>query len=198
MTQFSLFGAAAAAPTIADLDGVVLAGGWWVRHDDAARLSVIVPDAWRAEAMAAEFGTRRIGCPDGEAAITKAESGLCVRTGFHPVLLAPARAWTFGASQGPPPDLSLSPGALRLWCLAAGRRDEVGFLLATAAPDDAIHTAGGAQLSRHGVPAVSVSHTRGAYSGSGWRVSSAKRLRRLVELVGPAPTGAGDDWPTTI
>lgn len=197
MTQFSLFGAAAVAPTLADLDGVLLAGGWWVRQDDTARLSVIVAEAWRAEAIVVEFATRGVSCPDGEPAITTAENGRCVRTGFFANLLEPARSWTRGANQGPPAGLALTSGGLRLWCVAAGRRDEVGYLLATAEPDDAIHTAGGAQLSRNGVPAVSVSHPRGAYSGPGWRVSSSKRLKRLAELVGPAPAGAGDDWPTT-
>lgn len=196
MTQFSLFGAAAAPPTLADLDGVLLAGGWWVRQDETARLSVIVSAPWRAEAVAEEFAARGVSCPDGEPAITPAENGLCVRTAFSASLLEPARAWTRGANQGPPADLALTPGALRLWCIAAGRRDEVGYLLATAEPDDAIHTAGGAQLSRHAVPAVSVSHPRGAYSGPGWRVSSTKRLRRLAELVGPAPAGGAADWPT--
>jgi len=197
VTQFSLFGAAVAAPTLADLDGVLLAGGWWVRQDENARLSVIVAERWRADSVAEEFSIRGVGCAGDELAVTAAEAGLCVRTGFSAALLEPAKAWTRGANQGPPVDLALTAGALRLWCLAAGRRDDVGYLLATAAPNDAIHTAGGAQLSRHGVPAVSVSHTRGAYSSPGWRVSSSKRLKRLAEPVGPAPAGAGEDWPST-
>ena len=40
--QFSLFGAAAAQPTLDDLDGVLLAGGHWVRSGDGARLSIVV------------------------------------------------------------------------------------------------------------------------------------------------------------
>ena len=39
MTQFSLFGAAAAEPARADLDGLLLAGGQWVRSPAGARLS---------------------------------------------------------------------------------------------------------------------------------------------------------------
>ena len=49
--------------------------------------------------------------------------------------------------------------------------------------------AAGSQLSRHGLAAVSLSQR----PGPGWRITSAKRLRRLVELVGAAPAGA--DWP---
>jgi hypothetical protein len=75
--------------------------------------------------------------------------------------------------------------------VAAGRRDDAGYLLATAQPDDPIHQAAGAQLSRLGVAAVSLAQ-RG---GPGWRITSDKRLRRLVELLGPAPTGGERHWP---
>lgn len=191
MTQFSLFGAATAAPALADLDGLLLAGGWWVRQDQSARLSVIVPGQWRAAALTDEFTAREVGCAPGEAAVTEAENGLCVRTGFHPALLSAAAAWTRGASQGPPPELELTPGGLRLWCLAAGHREDAGYLLATAEPDGAIHTAAGAQLARHGIAAISVTRANAGhghgYTGPGWRISSAKRLHRLAELVGPPP-----------
>lgn len=196
MTQFSLFGAAVAAPTLSDLDGVVLAGGWWVRSDAGARLSVIVADRWRADALVEEFHIREIGCRATDPAVVAAENGLAVRTMFTEDLLPHALLWTRGANQGPPPNFSLSAGGLRLWCLAAGQRDEVGYLLATAEPDDPIHVSAGAQLARIGVPAVSLAHPRGVHTGPGWRVSSAKRMRRLVELVGPAPEGCADGWPS--
>jgi hypothetical protein len=32
--------------------------------------------------------------------------------------------------------------------------------------------------------------------GPGWRVTSDKRLRRLAELLGPAPAGGEQHWPT--
>ena len=66
-----------------------------------------------------------------------------------------------------------------------------GYLLGTARGDDATHLAAGAQLSRLGVAAVSVP----GRGGPGWRVTSARRIRRLAELLGPAPDGGGDDWP---
>lgn len=195
MTQFSLFGAAVAAPTLTDLDGVLLGGGWWVRSEAGARLSVIVADRWRADALVKEFAIRGIGCKPTEPSVVSAENGLAVRTTFTEDLLPFALLWTRGANQGPSPSFSLSAGGLRLWCLAAGRRDDVGYLLATAEPDDLIHKAAGAQLARMGVPAISLAHPRGVHTGPGWRVSSAKRIRRLVELVGPAPIGCEDDWP---
>ncbi|HEY3736213.1 MAG TPA: hypothetical protein VGL26_02115 [Jatrophihabitans sp.] len=197
MTQFSLFGAAVAPPTLTDLDGVLLAGGWWVRAEDGARLSVIVTDRWRADALVEEFHTRGVGCAGTDPSIVSAENGLAVRTGFTSDLFPYAQLWTRGANQGPPPNFVLGAGGLRLWCIAAGRRDELGYLLATAEPDGSTHTLAGAQLARFGVPAVSLTHARGAHGGPGWRVSSAKRMRRLVELVGPAPTAAGVDWPQT-
>ena len=192
MTQFSLFGAAVAEPARDDLDGVLLAGGHWVRSADTARLSVVVADRWRADALVEEFYVRGVGCPPGEPAVTIAEGGLGVRTTFHAELLPLARRWTRGANEAPPAEFVLTAGGLRLWAIVAGRGEDIGYLLATDEPDDAIHLAAGAQLSRLGLAGVSISH-RG---GPGWRVTSAKRIRRLVELIGPAPDGAEGDWPS--
>jgi hypothetical protein len=187
VTQFSLFGAEAAAPTLGDLDGVLLAGGHWARSRAGARLSVVVADRWRGDALAAAFAEREVGGAD---AIVAAESGFGVRTAFSKQLLDAAGRWTRGANEGLPRGFRLGAGGLRLWAIAAGRRDDAGYLLATAAPNDPIHQAAGAQLSRLGVAAVSL-----ARGGPGWRVTSAKRLRRLTELLGPAPAGGELDWP---
>jgi hypothetical protein len=186
--QFSLFGAAAATPTLDDLDGVMLAGGHWARSAGEARLSVVVADRWRADALAVEFELRGI---EGPEPVVAAEGGWAVRTGFRPELAAVASRWTRGAREAPPADFVLSPGGLRLWAIAAGGPDEVGYLLRTTEPDDPIHLAGGAQLSRLGVAAVSV----GRRGGPGWRVTSMKRLRRIAELLGPPPDGGAGSWP---
>ena len=195
--QFSLFGAAAAEPTLADLDGVLLAGGHWVRSLGGARLSVVVADEWRAAALAEAFDARGVGVSTGmgaafEDAIVPAEGGFAARTAFAPELLDHAARWTRGANEGPPRDFTLTPGGLRLWAIASGRRDDAGYLLGTAEPDDAVHTSGGAQLSRLGVAAVSIAQRGG---GPGWRVTPLKRLRRLVELLGEPPAGGADSWP---
>ncbi|MDT4891274.1 MAG: hypothetical protein QOE97_309 [Pseudonocardiales bacterium] len=198
--QFSLFGAAATDPSPADLDGVLLGGGHWVRAGAAARLSVVVADRWRAEALADAFAVREVG---GGEPIVDAETledarsadlppgGLGVRTGFHESLVPAAVRWTRGAHEGPPADFALTAGGLRLWAVTSGRRDDVGYLLATAQPDGPIHLAGGAQLSRLGLAAVSI----GPRGGPGWRVTSLKRLRRLAELLGEPPAGGEDAWP---
>ncbi|PZS31013.1 MAG: hypothetical protein DLM58_12600 [Pseudonocardiales bacterium] len=188
MTQFSLFGAAVAEPTLDDLGGVLLGGGHWARTADGARLSVVVTDRWRADALAAAFAVRGVDGPD---AVIVAEGGFAARTAFHADLAAAAARWTRGANEGPPVGFVLTPGGLRLWAIAAGHPDDVGYLLATAEPDDATHLAGGAQLSRLGVAAISISG-RGE---PGWRVTSLKRIRRLVELVGEPPAGAEQSWP---
>jgi hypothetical protein len=189
MTQFSLFGAAVAEPCVDDLDGVLLAGGHWVRSGTGARLSVVVADRWRANALAAAFLQRGVGGAD---AVVPAEGGIAVRTGFHDVLLEHAQQWTRGAREEPPIGFQLTAGGLRLWAVATGRATELGYLLGTADPDDKVHQVGGAQLSRFGVAAVSIT---GRAGGPGWRVTSAKRLRRFAELIGEAPAGAGPDWP---
>ena len=186
--QFSLFGAAAAPPTLDDLDGVLLAGGHWVRSGDGARLSVVVADQWRANALADAFSERGIAAAD---AIGPAEAGRTVRTAFSAALVPHAARWAHGALQLPPAGFQLTPGGLRLWAVAVGRPDEVGYLLATAEVDDEMHRAAGAQLSRLGIAAVSI----GLRGGPGWRVTSVKRLRRLVELVGAPPRGGEEVWP---
>ncbi|MEO9139070.1 MAG: hypothetical protein ABI345_08385 [Jatrophihabitans sp.] len=188
MTQFSLFGAAAATPTLDDLDGLLLAGGQWVRAGGGARLSVVVADRWRADALVEAFGDLGVDGPD---AVVQSPGGFGVRTAFVDDLAPHAARWTRGANQGLPRDFRLGPGGLRLWAIATGRPDGVGFLLATDRADDPLHQAGGAQLSRLGVAAVSLAQ-RG---GPGWRVTSARRLRRLIELLGPAPLGGAGDWP---
>lgn len=188
MTQFSLFGAAATAPALDDLDGLLLAGGHWVRTAESARLSVVVSQPWRADALVESFGTLRLAGAD---AVVAAEGGLGVRTAFAAELVPAALRWTRGANEEPPAGFVLTAGGLRLWAIAAGRGDDLGYLLATAAPDDARHRAGGAQLARLGLAAVSI----GVRGGPGWRVTSAKRVRRLAELLGEAPDGAGSDWP---
>jgi hypothetical protein len=190
MTQFSLFGAAVAEPTLDDLDGVLLGGGHWARTVAGARLSVVVADRWRAAALADAFAVRGVAGPD---AVIVAEAGFAARTAFHADLVASAARWTHGANEGPPVGFALTPGGLRLWAIAAGRPDDVGYLLGTAEPDDALHLAGGAQLSRLGVAAVSIS----GRAEVGWRVTSLKRIRRLVELLGEPPPGAEQTWPRT-
>jgi hypothetical protein len=187
--QFSLFGAAAAQPVLDDVDGVLLAGGHWARLGGTARLSIVVSARWRAAALIDAFAER--GVAEQSSAIVPAEGGVAARTAFSAALAPHAARWMRGANEGPPVGFALTPGGLRLWAIATGRRDEAGYLLATADADDSLHVLAGAQLARMSLAAVSLTQR----PGPGWRVTSAKRLRRLAELVGEAPLGGELDWP---
>jgi hypothetical protein len=186
--QFSLFGAEAADPGLSDLDGILLAGGHWARSGSSARLSIVVADPWRAQAVMSAFAERHVADQQG---IRDAEFGYAVRTEFTAELAGQASRWSRGSRDVPPRDLALTAGGLRLWAISSGRMDQAGYVLATADADDAVHQAAGSQLARLGLAAASLA-TRG---GPGWRITSARRLRRLAELIGPAPDGAGPDWP---
>jgi hypothetical protein len=187
--QFSLFGAEAAEPLVQDLDGVLFAGGDWVRADggSAARLSVLVAERWRAEALRAEFADRDLA---SDTAVAPGDL-IAVRTEITPRLGPYALRWTRGAALRPPADLELTASALRLWAIAAGHTEDAGFLLRMADPDGPLHRMAGAQLARLGVTAVEVA----GRGGTGWRITSLKRLRRLAELIGAPPAGCGADWP---
>ncbi len=188
--QFSLFGAQAADAVLTDLDGLLLAGGDWVRAERgwAARLSVLVDQWWRADALMAELDHRRLTCDT-----VPAPGGLiAVRTPITDLLRAQAERWTRGASLRVPADLALSASGLRLWAIAGGRSEEAGYLLTTAgerADDSSVHRAAGRQLASLGIPAANLT----GRGGPGWRVTSARRLRRLAELLGEPPARA--DWP---
>jgi hypothetical protein len=187
--QFSLFGAAAAEPVLDDLDGVLLAGGHWARLGGTARLSIVVADAWRADALSEAFARR--GVAEAARSVEAAQNGTSVRTAFSAALAPYANRWAHGANQAPPVGFALTPGGLRMWAIAAGRRDDAGYVLGTSGGDDAAHLAAGAQLARLGLAATSLKQR----PGPGWRITSVKRLRRLAEVVGEPVDGAGRDWP---
>lgn len=191
--QFSLFGAAVAAPTAQDLDGIVLAGGQWVRAQaDGARLSVLVDQPWRATALAAELALRNEPAELVEVGHTGSNGLIDVRTALRRELVPAAQRWTRGARLVPPPDLALTSGGLRLWAIAKGYRVDSGYLLVTPGTESGLHRAAGAQLAALGLAAVGV----GERGRPGWRLTGVKRVRRFAELVGEPPAGAGVDWPS--
>jgi hypothetical protein len=195
VTQYSLFGAAAAVPVLEDLDGLLLAGGQWARSGRSARLSIVVSDRWRARALHAAFTEREIG--ELHDPVVEAAAGVAVRTAFTDRLLGVAARWTKGARQRVPTDLVLGAGGLRLWAIATGQHAGSGYLLpcaSSAERDQVLHRVAGAQLAQLGVAALSLSRV-GVGTGPAWRVTSARRLRRLAELLGPPPSGCGADWP---
>lgn len=169
-----------------------------MRSAAGARLSVVVGDPWRAAALAAEFAGRRVG---GEAPVPTTTGGLAVRTPFTPELDPLAGDWTRGARQRVPAGFQLTAGGLRLWTIATGRPDESGFILVGVPADDPLHLLAGAQLARLGLAAAAVLRLPGAGTPrAGWRITSARRLRRFTELVGPPPASLGQEdraaWPS--
>jgi hypothetical protein len=192
LVQFSLFGAETAVPILSDLDGLLIAGGDWVRREKepegTSRLSILVDQPWRADALCAELVARGLE-PDQVAAPADM---IAVRTDLTGKLAPLAASWRRGASLRVPGDLLLTPSALRLWAIAGGRRDDVGYFLSSAERNPDLHRAGGSQLAKLGIAGMEVI----ARPGPGWRITSVKRLRRFGELVGQAPDGAGRDWPT--
>jgi hypothetical protein len=192
--QFSLFGAEAARPALDDLAGVLIGGGQWVRVGERVRLSVLVDDGWRQDALLDELSARGVASERYEEPALSDAAGrprLGVRTGFDPALTEAAALWLRGATIVVPAALRLDPAGLRLWAICAGRADEAGYLLRTRDQDGPLHRAAGAQLARLSLAAVSV----GGRVGPGWRVSGSRRRQRLAELVGAAPAGSGADWP---
>lgn len=213
--QFSLFGAEAAVPVLADLDGVLLGGGHWLAAGERARLSVVVADPWRVDALRDAFMSLGVAdleplapgvgplAPDvgplaphvGPRAphVGPRVPGdvLVARTAMTERLRAIELRWRRGANEAPPAGLMLGAAGLRLWAVTAGCADEAGYVLRTPPGGGQIHRVAGALLARTGIAAVELG-TRG---GPGWRVTSARRLRRLAELVGSPPPGAEADWP---
>jgi hypothetical protein len=187
--QLSLFSAEARPPGIADLAGLLCGPGQIVRFGagDQARLSIVLADAGRAPAL-------RTAC--AAAGITlepvRAESGAtALRSAFRCDLVDLATSWTRGAVKAVPREWQLDGAALRIWALAAGQPDERGGYLLTLDPQaPQTHLPLVAAATRLGVPPARVGR------GSALRISGARRVARLVELVGPPPPGlAATDWP---
>lgn len=188
MTQPSLFSAEARAPRTGDLAGLLCGPGQIVRFGagDTARLSIVLPDPARAPAVVAACAAVGIsaGCVATESGAT------AVRTAFRRDLVDLARTWTRGAVKTVPPGMQLDGAVLRMWLLAAGRWDGrvIELLLDPHAPDT--HLPLVAAATRAGISPARSART------AALRISGTRRVRRLVELVGPRPsTVAPDEWP---
>jgi hypothetical protein len=190
MSQLSLFSAGARPPRLGDLAGLLCGPGQIVRFGagDTARLSIVVPDPTRAPAVVDACAAVGI-----DAEVVATESGATVvRTPFRRDLVDLAQAWTRGAVKTVPAGMLLDGAVLRLWLLASGRWDGHAALLMLDphAPDT--HLPLVAAATRAGVSPARTGR------GAGLRIGGARRVRRLVELVGPRPPGVPpDEWPGT-
>lgn len=187
--QLTLFSVDDRAPTVGDVEGLLLAGGALVRRADGARISVVVDAGWRAGALTSALVERGLGGEQGES-IGGQRS---VRTDFDPRLLDTARRWTAGARIRVPRDWALDSGRLRMWAIAGGRLDQAGYLLRVGPSDEHLWDGAGAVLSTAGVAGAFLGVRAG---GPAYRIVGTKRLTRLREMLGDLPTGCpADSWP---
>jgi hypothetical protein len=190
--QLSFFSAEALPPSVHDVEGLLAGPGQVVSRGDSARVSVVVADVWRIEALVAALAVVEV-----EAELVPGEENrTAVRTPFLPSLLPLARRWTSGAVKLPPSGLQLDGPRLRWWTLAAGRCDHAGYALGLGPSDEQSWPAVGAALSAAGVPGTFVG-PRG--DGPAYRIVGQRRLERLRELVGEPPAGVPSTaWPVAV
>jgi hypothetical protein len=187
--QLSFFTAGAQPPAVADLEGLLLGTGQIVRIGGTARLSVVLGDAWRTEAVLVAYADRglhgeRVDTVDGQ---------VSVRTPFSRQLLPIAERWARGATKAMPQRFLLDGPRLRLWAIAAGHTDDHGYILGLAASDALVWEPAGAALAAAGLAGTFLG-VRGG--GPGYRVVGRRRLTRLREYLGDPPPGAPDaGWP---
>lgn len=191
MSQLSFFSADALPASPHDVEGLLCGPGQVVRQGDEARVSVVVPaaDEWRLPVLTAALHELGLG---GEVVAAEGDAQ-AVRTPFVPALLDLARRWGTGGAKKPPADLDLDGARLRWWVLAAGRTDPQGYLLQLGAQDESSWPGIGAALARAGLTAALLGPRA---DGPAYRITGAKRIGRLRELVGTPPDGLPvGAWP---
>jgi hypothetical protein len=189
MSQLSLFGAAVREPSLSDLEGLLAGNGQVVRRGEVARLSVVVSEQWRVDALVAQLADSLELTAD----VSPAEAGIAVGTPWLPELRSLADSWTRGAVKAPPPGWVLDGSRLRWWCLSSGHRTAGMYTLALGANDEHAWLAVGSALAVAGVPGALVGPRA---DGPAYRVVGRRRLVRLLELVGDRPAGVPDEaWP---
>lgn len=193
VNQLSFFSAESLPPSVTDLSGLLASTGQVVISAAGARISVVVDQVWRAEAISdliAECGlVADVGRSD--------EGRPLVRTAAVPELSALASQWTKGAVKFMPPGWVPGSRELRAWVLAAGRPEAEGqrYLLGLDPHAPETHAPLAQALMRAGI-APTLIGTRG--SAPALRITGRRRLLRLVENVGDAPENedARTSWPT--
>jgi hypothetical protein len=183
VSQLSFFSAESVPPAVSDLTGVLAAPGQIVTVGSGARLSVVVDQLWRAEALGQMIDEAGL-----TAEITRTDENTpLVRTTVDAKLRLIAGDWTRGAVKTVPPLWLPGPRELRAWILAAGSPEADRYLLGLDphAPDT--HSPLASALMRIGI-APTLIGTRGARPAL--RIGGRRRLSRLVENVGEPPETA--------
>jgi hypothetical protein len=191
VSQLSLFSADLTPPQLSDLGGLLAAHGQIVSGIGGVRLSILLADSWRAEALLRECRVRDVGAEviAGADRVVGADpiAATVFRSQFSELLAGLAQEWTRGAVKAVPAGLTLTPGLLRCWTIAAGRPADIGFLLGldphapdTYEPLAAVCAAAGLAGSLLGV--------RGG--GPAVRIVGYRRCARLAEMIGTPPPEA--------
>jgi hypothetical protein len=180
VSQLSFFSAESVPPAVSDLTGVLAAAGQIVTVGGGARLSVVVDQVWRAQALGQMIDEAGLAV---EITVTDENTPL-VRTAVEAGLRPIAVEWTRGAVKTVPPLWLPGPRELRAWILVAGVPEADRYLLGLDphAPDT--HSPLASALMRVGI-APTLIGTRGTRPAL--RISGRRRLSRLVENVGEPP-----------
>lgn len=185
VAQLSFYSAEANRPSVGDLAGLLCCQGQLGEFArTAARLTLPLGERWRARAVRLALAECGI---DATHTVTE-EGSHGVRTAFRANLLPLAEAWTKEGEKFAPSGLTLDGGALRLWVLAAGDWLGSSFLLGLDPDAPGTYDTVRVALANAGLPAT--------LQGAGLRISGRRRLGRLAELVGGAPSGDAEaHWP---
>ncbi|MFW0793635.1 hypothetical protein AAFP30_07480 [Gordonia sp. CPCC 205515] len=190
MGQLSFFSAQIDRPAYDDLAGVLAAQGQAVRSDIGTRVSIVVADAWRAQALVDEFADTGA---TAEVATTDEGTPIARTTHTHE-LDELHRRWSAGAVKAMPAGWVPTPRALRLWTIAAGNREGDRYLLGLDAHAPDTHAMLATALMRVGIAPTLVG-TRSA--SPALRIAGKRRLTHLIEYVGEPPSyaDAAGHWP---
>ena len=191
MSQLSLFSADLTPPQLSDLGGLLAAHGQIVTGVGGVRLSILLADSWRAEALLRECRVRdvRAEVTAGADRVVGADpiAATVFRSQFSELLAGLAQEWTRGAVKAVPAGLTLTPGLLRCWTIAAGRPADIGFLLGLAPPAPDTYEPLAAVCAAAGL-AGSLLGVRGG--GPAVRIVGYRRCARLAEMIGTPPPEA--------
>jgi hypothetical protein len=191
VAQLSFYSAEANPPARSDLAGLLCGPGRLVSFGGVtARLSVPVPDAWRARELKRALAERGIDAT----LYTTGDTGLLLRTAFRRDLTPLAKAWNVAdTAKTCPPGMTLAGPALRLWVLAAGDWTDGGYLLGLDPDAPDTHESLTHAVTACGLPSNPYRAENGI---PGLRISGRRRLGRLAELVGRSPSAAAEShWP---
>uniref|UniRef100_UPI00143D6963 hypothetical protein n=1 Tax=Allokutzneria sp. NRRL B-24872 TaxID=1137961 RepID=UPI00143D6963 len=112
---------------------------------------------------------------------------------FRADLTGLAAAWSPGGRKRVPASFTLDGRALRVWALAAGRWQGPAYALGLDPDAPETHDPLLGVLTAAGLAATVIAAGDGEPA---LRVTGRRRLARLAELVGPAPSGAVTaEWP---